>query len=158
MADGRDPTLNPYYNPYAGVGEEISSTYEGRHVLVQEDELLHPEHDSGDDFVRKGDPILMYGLGGVGVALKTATSLAEGIPIDTEGIWRLSVRSYFGIYIGQPLFIDIDGIISDDPDFAWAQFGYSLQEIPAPGDGYLDAVIAVKVHWGISWWWFMNGA
>ncbi len=126
MADGRDPTTNPYYNPYGVAGQQISSTFEGRHVQVQESELIHPEHDDEDDLVRKGDPVLMYGLGGVGIALKTATSIDESVPIDTEGIWRLSVVSYYGVYVGQPLFIDIDGVVSDDPVEGWAVFGYSL--------------------------------
>ncbi len=157
MGNGRDPTTNPYYNIHGLAGQEISSSLEGRHILVQEEELLHLEHDSGLDLVRKGDPVLLYGLGGVGVALKTAASLDEAVPIDTEGIWRLSVTSYYGVYVGQPLFIDIDGIITDDPFWAYATYGYALQEIVFGGDGSQTEVIAVKVHWGVPWWWFLNG-
>ncbi len=158
MVDRLDPTTNPYYDPHRGAGEEVSSTFEGRHVLVQEELLYHPYHDAGDDLVRKGDPVLMDGFGGVGIALKTATSLTEAVPIDTEGIWRLSVTSYYGIYVGEPLVIDLNGIVSDDFGNAWAVFGYALQEIPEPQDDSVTAIIAVKVHWGgFPWWWFLNG-
>ncbi len=151
-----DPTLNPYYNPYALAGQEISSTGEGRHVTVEEWLLYHPYHDAGDDLVHKGDPVLMDGLSGVGIALKTATSLNEAVPIDTEGIWRVSVDSYYGIYVGEALVIDGFGIVSDDFGWSFCVFGYALQEIPAPNDGYVTAVIAVKVHWGgLPWWWFL---
>jgi len=37
-------------------GEEISSTYEGRHVTLLESELVHL--DNGDGLVNKGDPVL----------------------------------------------------------------------------------------------------
>lgn len=150
-----DPVTNPYYNPYAEAGEEISSTFEGRHILVQEEYLIHIEHDSGDDLVRKGDPILTYGMGAVGIALQTATSLGQPIPIDTEGIWRVSVTVYYGIYVGQPVFIGLDGVVSDDPDVACTVFGYALQDVPTVVDGPDVVIIAVKVHWMMPWWWFI---
>ena len=156
-------TVEPYYNPYGDEGQEISSTYEGRHVLVTEENLIHVDNTdpvTGDDFVRKGDPVAFFD--GVGIALKTATSLIEAVPIDTEGIWRLSVintSDLFGdVYVGQTLFIDwLDGTITEDQAVGTV-FGYALQSIDAAYDGNGDpipvtAVIAVKVHWCWSWWW-----
>lgn len=72
-------------------GEQISSTYEGRHLTFLESELWHPLDDDG--FVQKGDPVVAQTSTGyiVGVALKTATSASDLIAIDTEGIWNLMV-------------------------------------------------------------------
>ena len=145
--------VNHYYDPYAEAGEEISSTYEGRHIYVQEVVLVHA--DPGDELVNKGQPVAFWE--GVGVALKSATSTSENVPIDTEGIWRVSVVAIAAIVIGQSLFITNAGVVTDDPTSAIAVFGYSLQTITAPG----TEIIAVKVHWMSLnwqwlWWWFPN--
>lgn len=138
---------NYYYDPNREAGEEVSSTGEGRHVYVQEVVLIH--EDSGDGLVDKGQPVAFWE--GVGIALKSATSTSENIPIDTEGIWRLSVVAVNAIAVGQSLFITNNGIITDDPTDAWAVIGYSLQAITGAG----TEVIAVKVHWmGVPWIWF----
>ena len=138
---------NYYYDPNREAGEQISSTFEGRHVYVQECLLIHA--DSGDGLVDKGQPVAFWE--GVGVALKSATSTSENIPIDTEGIWRLSVVAVNPIMVGQSLFITADGVITDDPTNAWAVIGYSLQAIGEAG----TEIIAVKVHWmGVPWIWF----
>ncbi|MDD5083136.1 MAG: DUF2190 family protein [Dehalococcoidales bacterium] len=146
---------NPYLNPYALWGEEISSTYEGRHVMVQEIVLTHADL-YGDGLVRKGQPVAFWE--GVGIALKTASSTSENIPIDTEGIWRVSVVAVGNIAIGQSLFISAAGVVTDDPTNAQAVFGYALQTI-ASGN---TATIAVKVHWmTLNWiwlfWWLIYG-
>jgi len=44
-----------------GPGEEISSTYEGRHVTVLESDLIHPTH--ADDLVDKADPVVFGATG-----------------------------------------------------------------------------------------------
>jgi len=143
---------NYYLDTYREAGEEVSSTYEGRHIYVQEVVLVHAP---GSGLVQKGQPVAFWE--GVGIALKTATSTAENVPIDTEGIWRVSVVSAIGsIVIGQSLYIDNSGVVTDDPTNAIAIFGYSLQTIAAG-----TAVIAVKVHWmalnwGWLWWWIIN--
>lgn len=140
---------NYYYDPYAEAGQEISSTGEGRHVYVQEIVLIHA--DSGDGLVDKGQPVGFWD--GVGIALKSATSTSENIPIDTEGIWRLSVVATAQIYIGQVLFLTNLGVVTDTQAVAWGVIGYALQGIPEAG----TATIAVKVHWmGVPWnlfWW-----
>jgi len=138
---------NYYYDPNREAGEEVSSTFEGRHVYVQESVLIHA--DPGDGLVDKGHPVAFWD--GVGIALKSATSKSENIPIDTEGIWRLSVVAVNPIVIGQALFITAAGIVTDDPTVAWAVIGYSLQTITGAG----TEIIAVKVHWmGVPWTWF----
>ena len=145
---------NHYYDPYAQAGDEISSTYEGRHITIQEVVLVHA--DPGDGLVDKGQPVAFWE--GVGIALKSATSTAENVPIDTEGVWRVSVVAIAPIVIGQSLFISNAGVVTDDPTNAMAVFGYSLQTIAAPG----TATIAVKVHWmALNWlwlfWWLIFG-
>ena len=138
---------NYYYDPYREAGEEVSSTFEGRHVYVQEVVLIHA--DPGDGLVDKGQPVAFWD--GVGVALKSATSTSENVPIDTEGIWRLSVVAVNPVVIGQALFITAAGVVTDDPTVAWAVIGYSMQAISEAG----TEVIAIKVHWmGVPWIWF----
>ncbi len=143
--------LNHYYDPTGKAGDEISSTYEGRHVYVQEIVLIHA--DPGDGLVDKGQPVAFWE--GVGIAMKSASSTGENVPIDTEGIWRVSVVATAAIAIGQSLFIDVSGVVTDDPTNAQAVFGYSMQAM-----GIGTEVIAVKVHWmSLNWlwllfWWF----
>ena len=138
---------NYYYDPYREAGEEVSSTGEGRHVYVQEIVLIHA--DPGDGLVDKGQPVSFWD--GVGIALKSATSTSENVPIDTEGIWRLSVVAINSVMIGQALFITAAGVVTDDPTVAWAVIGYSMQAITGAG----TEIIAVKVHWmGVPWIWF----
>lgn len=138
---------NYYYDTNRKVGEEVSSTFEGRHVYIQEILLIHV--DSSDGLVDKGQPVAFWD--GVGVALKSASSTSENIPIDTEGIWRLSVVATGPVHVGQALFIDANGIVTDDPTSAWAVIGYALQAITGAG----TEIIAVKIHWmGVPWIWF----
>ena len=140
--------LNHYYDPYSVAGQEISSTYEGRHVYVQEIVLIHA--DPGDGLVDKGQPVAFWE--GVGIALKSASSTGENIAIDTEGIWRVSIVAVAPIVIGQSLFIDVTGVVTDNPANAQAVFGYSLQAISVPG----TEIIAVKVHWmSLNWLWLL---
>ena len=146
-AQESEVAANYYYDPNRMAGEEVSSTFGGRHVYVQEVVLIHA--DPGDGLVDKGQPVAFWE--GVGIALKSATSTSENIPIDTEGIWRLSVVAVNPIYIGQSLFITNAGVITDDPTNAWAVIGYSMQAIDEAG----IEIIAVKVHWmGVPWIWF----
>ena len=144
---------NYYYDPNREAGEEISSTYEGRHIYVQEVILVHA--DPGDGLVDKGQPVAFWE--GVGIALKSATSTSENVPIDTEGIWRVSVVAEAAVYVGQSLFINTSGVVTDSPVDGQAVFGYALQQISEAG----TYVIAVKVHWmAMNWlwliWWFLQ--
>ena len=147
-------------------GDEISSTYEGRHITVFESELFHPYRTS--TFVNKGDPVVINAAEGkiVGVALATATADTDLIAVDTEGIWALTVYGDTDelwlhiddgqVHPGDPLFIDRvtaiavaagDGVgacaLSKRRDKAtMIPFGFALGHVAALGVG----VIAVKVH------------
>lgn len=164
------------YDGYAGVlhaGEEVSSTYEGRHITVLESELIHPNHlAAGVNLVQKGDPVIICNTGvpanrgrAVGVALATATAATDLIAIDTEGIWQLPVSSYTdgavgsAIVAGDPLYIHDeslaaagalglgDALISKIRNLVTQiPFGYALGTMVAAGTG----TIAVKVHWDPS--------
>lgn len=153
-------------------GDEISSTYEGRHLTVLESELIHPNH--ADDLVDKGDPVIValtgahphatYGRA-VGVALASAVAATDLIAIDTEGIWMLDCWGYTdgpvgsAIQPGDPLFIHDDSLnavganglgdalISEIRTVTTQiPFGYALGTLVATGQGR----IAVKVHWDPS--------
>jgi len=153
-----DPAANPYYDPNRGVGEEVSSTFEGRHVKLLEYDLVHVDED-GDGLVNKGQPV-SFGLGwagqGVGIALQSAKTENDIIPVDTEGIWRCVVVCEMGADMvpGQVVFISSTGVLTDTPaDPECHIFGYTLQPIT---DGETE-IVAVKVHWmdtGIWWFWF----
>jgi len=148
---------NPYTNVYEAVaGRQISSTLEGRHVNIEELNLIHPTH--ADGLVDKGDPVAFWD--GVGVALKSATANTDSIPIETEGIWRLpvtntGVNTFGDITVGQVLFIDATGTIFDEWSTSFAIFGLALEPIADPGQGApITQVIAVKVHWMYPYWFY----
>jgi len=154
------------YTGQLTAGTQVSSTYEGRHLTVREDELIHPY--IADGFVTKGDPVIVCDAGVpgtfgnlVGVAFVSGEAAADWIPIDTEGIWNLLVYAEndigdIAIEIGDPLYIragslpgaaDGDGTgdaeISKIVDAAHQVFfGYALGSMVAGGSGR----IAVKVH------------
>ena len=149
-------------------GTEVSSTYEGRHVTVREDELIHPYHAADAGFVNKGDPVIVCDAGQqgtygniVGVAFRSAAAAADLIAIDTEGIWNLKVDAYndlggVAIEIGDPLYIRAgtlpgatsvlgtgDAELSKRNDSATQVFfGYALGSMVSTHSGR----IAVKVH------------
>lgn len=151
-------------------GTQVSSTYEGRHLTVRDDELIHPV--AGDTFVNKGDPVVLCDAGvvatygaAVGVAFNDGTAAGDFIAIDTEGIWNLQVYAEgdignSAIEIGDRLYIragaltgvqTLDGLgdaeISKINNSAFQiPFGYALGSMVGGGEG----IIAVKVHWDPS--------
>lgn len=136
----------PYGVYVAGIaGDEVSSTYEGRHLTFSESQLIHPTH--ADGFVDKGDPILV-GENIVGVAFKDAAAATDLIAIDTEGIWQLSVLAEdeggaSAVVVGDELFINkTTAIISKIRTASTqARFGLALYPIAAGTD-----VIPIKLH------------
>jgi predicted RecA/RadA family phage recombinase len=127
-------------------GDEVSSTYEGRHLTFDESQLVHPSHTDG--FVNSGDPVVV-GENIVGVAFTSAAAATDLIAIDTEGIWQLSVVATnedgnIAVAVGDELFINTTtAIISKNPNKNTQQrFGYALYPITS---GATD-VIPVKVH------------
>jgi hypothetical protein len=151
-----------YLNTGREAGDEISSTYEGRHLTLEESYLIHPYH--ADGLVDKGDPVLFaVGSGwmnGVGVALGSATVATDLIAIDTEGIWFLNVLGAVSdgtnngaaraLAAGDPVYIckTVDQVITlsgkDDPH-EWVPFGYLLGDVAASITA--TTIVAVKVHW-----------
>jgi len=65
-------------------GEQISSTYEGRHVTLYASELTH-----AGSVVTKGLPVV-FGEA-VGIAFTTEVAGTDLIAVDTEGIWTVDV-------------------------------------------------------------------
>lgn len=136
-----------------GPGEEISSTYEGRHITLLESDLVHPTH--ADGFVDKWDPIVSA-TGNpciVGVALNSAAAATDRIAIDTEGIFALDVvasndAGNSAVAGGDLIYINTStGVLSKISNGATqVPFGYALGIITA---GQTNS-IAVKVHWNPS--------
>ena len=143
-------------------GDEISSTYEGRHVTLEESYLIHPYH--ADDLVNKGDPVYV-GDHFVGVALLSASAATDLISIDTEGIWFLPVLGSvsdgtsdgiaLALHPGDPIFIEkqtagntatqLVATLSGQADPShYIPFGYLLGDVAASTTG--TTLVAVKVH------------
>lgn len=145
-------------------GDEISSTYEGRYLTLEEGLLVHPKH--ADDLVDKGDPVLRRDGGLVGVAMNSAVTANDYITIDTEGIWALKVFGCItdgtldgaakAMYAGDPVYIKrVPGtdtvILSGQSDPAHYQmFGYLLGDITADLEAGTPDLVAVKVHGGVN--------
>ena len=133
-------------------GEECSSTYEGRHLTLEESFLVHPTH--ADAFVDKGDPVVITtgDQSVVGVAFASATAATDLIAIDTEGAWYLSCTAVddWGnspIAAGDEIFISLTGaatMLSKIRNKNTHQhFGYALGDLATGTTG----VVAIKVHW-----------
>ena len=130
-------------------GDEISSTYEGRHITLLESDLVHPTH--ADGMVDKGDPIVSAtGTPAiVGVAFKSAAAATDRVAIDTEGIWILDVvatndAGISAVAGGDRLYINTTtAVISKIQNVATqVYFGVALGIIVAGSTN----TIAVKVH------------
>lgn len=137
-------------------GEEISSTYEGRMISIEESLLSHAYH--ADGLVDKGDPCIL-GKNIVGVAMKSAEAATDLITIDTEGIWFLNVVGAVSdgtsdgiakaLTAGDPVYIEYTpgtGVnLSGESDPARFQlFGYLLGDVSAHVT--TATLVAVKVH------------
>lgn len=131
-------------------GNEISSTYEGRHVTLLASEIRH-----AGTVVTKGMPVV-FGVAsgapkGVGIAFKTEVLGSDLIAIDTEGIWSVDVVAITdngvnsAVAGGDALFINTTTCVVSKITSIATQipFGYALGIITA---GNTDT-IAVKVHW-----------
>jgi len=133
------------------IGDEISSTYEGRHVVLYGDNL---EHGSQVSYVTKGYGV-WFGEHAVGMPFTTQTA-ALGNPlmsIDTEGIWCVDVSGTndagdSAVTPGQQLYINTTtGAVSKVSDGATQIcFGYALGNVTS---GAIER-IAVKVHFDPS--------
>jgi len=126
--------------------DEVSSTYEGRHLTFLASEINHGDVLS---VVTKGYPVIV-GEDIVGVAFNTEVAGSDYIAVDTEGIWMLSVEAtdYQGdvaVVAGDRLYINhTTAVISKNNTVGThIPFGYALGGVTT-GE---TAIIAVKVHW-----------
>jgi len=124
-------------------GEEISSTYEGRHVTLLASELTH-----AGAVVTKGLPVVFGNA--CGIAFKTEVAGTDLIPVDTEGIWVIDVHAAddggnVAVVPGDRLYINTTTCVVSKIATPASQipFGYALGSIDS---GNTDT-IAVKVHW-----------
>jgi len=133
-------------------GEQISSTYEGRHVTLEAQDLISA---AGASQCVKGLPVIFgpTGLMGVGIAFNTTAVATDLVAIDTEGIWIVDVWAQddggaVAVAGGDDLYIDITPgscVVSKIASAATnIPFGYALGTITTPGN---KERIAVKVHW-----------
>jgi len=129
-------------------GDEISSTYEGRHITLTAAELLT---SAGSGVAVKGLPCVfgLTGLQGVGICLNSGTT-TDLIAIDTEGIWVVDVHAAddggnVAVAGGDRLYINTTtGVVSKIASAATqVPFGYALGIVASS----LTETIAVKVHW-----------
>uniref|UniRef100_A0A6M3IYG7 Uncharacterized protein n=1 Tax=viral metagenome TaxID=1070528 RepID=A0A6M3IYG7_9ZZZZ len=125
-------------------GEEISSTYEGRHLTFLESELTH---EPGLAFVTKGHPVVCGSL--VGIPFKTCTAATDLVAIDTEGIWIVDVFAQDAAGVsavagGNRLYINTTTCVVSKINSAATQipFGIALGIV---GQGLTER-IAVKLH------------
>ena len=134
-------------------GDQISSTFEGRHLTLLESDLVHPTH--ADVFVDKGDPVVSAtGKPAiVGVAFESALVATQRIAIDTEGIWVLDVvasddAGNSAVAGGDLIYINTTTAVLSKISNQTTQvpFGYALGIIT----GGLTEAIAVKVHFDPS--------
>lgn len=150
--------MSPAFGAYPiadaiGPGQQISSTYEGRHVTLLESDLIHPTH--ADGFVDQYDPVVFgtTGLQGVGIAMISAAAATDRIAVDTEGIWAIDVvatddAGNSAVAGGDLLYINVaTAVVSKISDGATQiPFGYALGIIT----GGATNSIAVKVHFDPS--------
>jgi len=134
------------------IGDEISSTYEGRHVTLYGDNISHGSQVS---YVTKG-----YGVWfeeAVGMPFTTQTAALGNIlmTIDTEGIWCVDVYGWNDagtspVIPGEKLYINITtGLVSKINNVVnQLPFGYALGTV-ATGE---TERIAVKVHFDPNGW------
>jgi len=144
-------------------GDEVSSTYEGRHITIEENLMTHPYH--ADGLVDKGDPVLI-GDEIVGVAFQSAVAATDLIAVDTEGIWALKVFGCISdgtvngaahtLSIGDPIYIKrvpgTDTIILSgqaDPQ-NYRRFGYALGDVTADLEAGTADLVSVKIHGATS--------
>jgi hypothetical protein len=126
-------------------GDEISSTYEGRHLTLLESELTH---EPGLAFVTKGHPVVCGQI--VGIPFSTCTAATDYVAVDTEGIWIVDVNAAddggnVAVAGGDRLYINTTTCVVSKIATAASQipFGYALGIISSG----LTERIAVKLHW-----------
>jgi len=135
---------------------QVSSTYEGRHITLLEEELAHVNNGTG--YPIKGQPVVWgsVGLQGVGVLMNiTPTAVTDLCVIDTEGIWNLTVTATDdavgagGVVVGGDiLYINTSTCVISKINNTATQIPFGLALGGLAQD--VTAVIAVKVHYDPS--------
>lgn len=151
MSYGTGLGLYPYgESGTASENEEVSSTYEGRHLTVLGTEIS--SHMAGHTLQQKGHPMVVKEKI-IGVALTTETAAGTGLYVafDTEGIWKLAVVASDvdggnAVVAGDALYIHrTTAVISKNYDKSThTLFGYALGGVTSTN----TAIISVKLHWG----------
>ncbi len=141
------------------LGDQISSTGEGRHIALLESDLNHPTH--ADGMADNGDPVF-FGMGvggdenGVGVVVGASPAVAgDRVVLDTEGIWCIDVFAQddaggSAVLGGDQIYISkaAPAVVSKISNVALnVPFGMALGAIT----GGLKETIAVKVHRDPPW-------
>ncbi len=139
-------------------GDQVSSTFIGRHLTMQAQELTH-----AGAVVTKGMPVVFGvtfpGNAGVGIAFNTEVAVTDLIAIDTEGIWDVSVEAADDggamlVTGGDPLYINTTTCLVSKrrTNLTQIPFGYALGQVAAAA----IAVIAVKLHWDPPSHWLLD--
>ena len=134
------------------IGDEISSTYEGRHVTLYADNISHGSQVS---YVTKGYGVWFEEAVGMPFTTQTAALGNPLMTIDTEGIWCVDVKGENDagactVIPGEKLYINITtGLVSKINNVVnQLPFGYALGTV-ATGE---TERIAVKVHFDPNGW------
>jgi len=134
------------------IGDEISSTYEGRHVTLYGDNLSHGSQVS---YVTKGYGVWFQEAVGMPFTTQTAALGNPLMTIDTEGIWCVDVygandAGAATVVPGEKLYINITtGLVSKINNVInQLPFGYALGNVSS---GATER-IAVKVHFDPNGW------
>jgi predicted RecA/RadA family phage recombinase len=135
----------PYDMTSKLAGDEISSTYEGRHVECLESTLVHV--NPGDGLVDKGQAVVMGKL--VGIALRDALAATDIIAVETEGIWALSVvavdqNGNSAVARGDRIYINFTTAVLSKINTPATNipFGIALSTLATGTTG----IVAVKIH------------
>ena len=134
-----------------GIGDQISSTGEGRHITLYADNLSHGTNVS---YVTKGYPV--WFVDAVGMPFRTqAAGDNELEAVDTEGIWCVDVHATadagdIAVTSGDKLYVNTTtGVVSKINNvITQLPFGYALGQVTS---GEVNR-IAVKVHFDPSMW------
>lgn len=133
------------WNPYqAGqtAGSLVTDGNRSYRVVMIESGLTHPTHSDG--LVNRGDACVLGTTGLVGVAIESATTSAQYLVIDTEGIWNLTVRAVGAMSIGDEVYINTSTCeLTNNPN-GGQLFGRIMTALSAASSG----VRAVQVHGG----------
>ncbi len=150
MPEGSGLGLYPYGEVGSAENDEVSSTYEGRHLTVLGTEIT--SHVAGHTLQQSKHPMVVgEHIVGVAFTTETATGKTRYVAFDTQGLFLLSVVATDedgdnAVVAGDELYIHkTTAIISKNRNtVTHTLFGYALGGVTAGN----TAIITVMVHWG----------